>query len=88
MVVVWLVFSLCFVLLRFVAYDSWWGICVSCVCALLCWVSFIGVLHGGCLVLHGPNLGICVLHGPNLGGLCCIWCCDLLRWVSLTGVLC
>ena len=28
------------------------------------------------------------MHGPNLGGLCCIWWCDPLRWVSFTGVLC
>ena len=34
----------------------WVFVCL--VCVLLCWVSFIGVLHGGHFVLHGPNLGI------------------------------
>ena len=48
---------------------------VCFVCALLCWVSFIGVLHGGCFVLHGPNLGISV----GIGVLFC--------WVSFIGVL-
>ena len=47
---------------------------VCFVCALLCWVSFIGVLHGGRFVLHGPNLGISV----GIGVLLC--------WVSFIGV--
>ena len=34
----------------------WVFVCL--VCVLLCWVSFIGVLHGDRFVLHGPNLGI------------------------------
>ena len=73
MVAVWLVFSLWVLVLAL----SGVFVCLVFV-PFLCWV---------CLALHGPNLGFCVLHGSNLGGLC-IWCCDLLRWVSLSGVLC
>ena len=44
---------------------------------LLCWVSLIGVLHGG-FVLHGPNLGIVFVL---------FLFCALLCWVSFIGVL-
>ena len=51
----------------------WVFVCFAC--ALLCWISFIGALHGGRFVLHGPNLGISV----GIGVLLC--------WVSFIGVL-
>ena len=57
-----------------------WASCLFCSCSV---PSRAG----------SPSLVYCtgvflVLHGPNLGSLCCIWWCDLLRWVSFIGVLC
>ena len=62
---------------------------------VLCCMALIWALCSFCSCSScagSPSLvycmGVLVLHGPNLGGLCCIWWCDLLRWVSFTGVLC
>ena len=56
-----------------------WALCSFCSCSVPSCAGSPSLVY---------CMGVLVLHGPNLGGLCCIWWCDLLRWVSFTGVLC